>query len=146
MTFLASFLLVFGQCCLAGNGGSEGSGSTTELVAEPVPYCELATHPAKYDGVLILTEATWSRGIHSWLLNDMRCPQAGERSISTLPSFPNDSPDTAKRRELTKRIDGKRGSARVDVIGVFRYRQDTGFAGPDGQRFQIEVSKLLDVR
>ena len=112
--------------------------------AEPVSYCDLVQNPEKHDGQVVPTEAVWERTIHSSALADRSCLRVGGRVALTAPAFSKKLNHDRLGKKLGK-IFAVRGIAVVDIIGVFHAQKGRDY-GPENQRFQIEIQRLLDVR
>ena len=102
----------------------------------------MITQAEKYDGRKVLTEATWTAGLHADSLIDMACREVNGRPASTTVSGPVN--DSLERRALYSILEARR-SAKVAVVGIFHVGRRGGDAGPTGQPYGLEVECILRV-
>jgi hypothetical protein len=102
-------------------------------VPEKVAFCDLIADPAKYDGRMVTTSATWRYGFEWDELYCRGCRDMGKtwRTVAD----PN-----AKTRALLRRLPKESGTVNAVFTGVFR--ASGGPFGDGSYRFRFEMSSM----
>ena len=71
---LCVVVLIISASCASGSRSETGGAPITPQASPPLPYCELANHPEKYDGQTVRVAATLYFTRHGYKFMDKDCP------------------------------------------------------------------------
>jgi hypothetical protein len=153
-TLIGTLLLCVFAFPMTGNAQHRRKPKSRPILSTPtVAFCELVSHPQRYDKRVVRTEAISAIGIESAVLYDPQCSTEETRAWVTYDSAWSKTDQklrTAYNNLLSDENNGRiprghSGRARAVLVGRFEASDKNGYGHLNQYRFQFVIMNLEKV-